>query len=73
MILNSVGRVRGWWEIEGVMQGDAFMGAELRSYLKKLSFSATTVKPVACVRSRPLLETRLPVLSRYSNLQSRDK
>lgn len=34
--------------------------------LKKLSFSATTVKPVAWERSSVLLLTRLPVFSRYS-------
>ncbi len=34
--------------------------------LKKLSFSATTVKPVAWLMSRPVLLTRLPVFSMYS-------
>lgn len=39
---------------------------QLQAYLKKLSFSATTVNPVAWDRSRVLLLTRLPVFSRYS-------
>ena len=36
------------------------------AHLKKLSFSATTVKPVFWDRSSVLLLTRLPVFSRYS-------
>ena len=40
--------------------------------LKKFSFSATTVNPVAWDRSRLLLLTRLPVFSRYSTCAQRE-
>ena len=44
----------------------AYMQTGECPHLKKLSFSATTVKPVAWERSSVLLLTRLPVFSRYS-------
>lgn len=43
-----------------------YMQIQALLHLKKLSFSATTVNPVAWERSRVLLLTRLPVFSRYS-------